>query len=918
MSYDMIEELPPQVRKSFTYADAGEWMYFYNMEMQRLDGTLPLDERVDQAYLNAWISMETACSSRSFKAQVVVEAEDVQGETPIVSEYTKLAISDMIRDGGIGMDKHSSKNVWTIWDVTEATDIEGRPSIVIKGNFFRDKPMFDIAWDLFLRGRSQFSLGSYTRRNRVCDTNFKCIIEVLPAQWFEISIVDVGASPNTGVISIHVPKGEGDFNPKNMVTGTTISLKDGENFCPIRYAFEGMKERITLATEGTDDQWSLSWIEDFGAIYQGSEENSVNADYIITDWSEGVFAPSIRLHDIDDFDIFYIFMVPHSYFTALDETDIATLIIDEEEAIIQYDEAIEKAKRLGEDNSADIVSALEHIRDEEIEHISELHDIVYLFYEPITEPTEIDDYPDGITLKNRPGDMTNVRNCPAGQHSHSGIEGCHDITRAHDFEKGSAPEGKIDVTDEHIDIDGIKSTNTRHLSNVVKTIAKALTSFSDDKVKQFMESSGGKEFALMLTELVNRKREAKGSDNVKEETKVMHNVSEKMDNDPASELASLITVIADIKTKVEHLTTLVMDAKSSALEGTSQSGNIADAVSTAVDSISDSDGVDLGETAVGNADGSSATEGSTDSEGAFEGEVAVEGESGESDGGEPPVKGEGDAKGDKPDFGGEEESKKDESDGEGKGDGAEGGESAEGGEESGEEPTKEKPKGDEEKDEKKVKEATGISEVGSDPMKADEEEKEPVKRDEGETGVSEKANVSSIPTVPCDAPGVVEGVPNIGGEGAIVGGMPGGVDSASSPAPSDVMVSTKGVSIDSEVPPAISQGPIGAQLEAVSKTKPVESYEATTVSGLEGWVAISKGFLGEGVSMKVDNNPLETTVSLKSTDAGVLIITPETVGEGTGLNRFSEKGAERELEKLWKAIGSDSKTFSEVKKEVLQ
>ena len=34
MSYDMIEELPPQVRKSFTYADAGEWMYFYNMEMQ--------------------------------------------------------------------------------------------------------------------------------------------------------------------------------------------------------------------------------------------------------------------------------------------------------------------------------------------------------------------------------------------------------------------------------------------------------------------------------------------------------------------------------------------------------------------------------------------------------------------------------------------------------------------------------------------------------------------------------------------------------------------------------------------------------------------------------------------------------------------------------------------------------------------
>ena len=323
------------------------------------------------------------------------------------------------------------------------------------------------------------------------------------------------------------------------------------------------------------------------------------------------------------------------------------------------------------------------------------------------------------------------------------------------FEKGSAPEGKIDVTDEHIDIDGIKSTNTRHLSNVVKTIAKALTSFSDDKVKQFMESSGGKEFALMLTELVNRKREAKGSDNVKEETKVMHNVSEKMDNDPASELASLITVIADIKTKVEHLTTLVMDAKSSALEGTSQSGNIADAVSTAVDSISDSDGVDLGETAVGNADGSSATEGSTDSEGAFEGEVAVEGESGESDGGNRLSKAKEMLKVTNPTLAVRRSPRRMNLMAKEKGMELKA-ESLLKTEKSLEKSLLRKNlRAMKRRMKKKVKEATGISEVGSDPMKADEEEKEPVKRDEGETGVSEKANVSSIPTVPCDAPGVV-------------------------------------------------------------------------------------------------------------------------------------------------------------------
>lgn len=900
----MVEELPPQVRKSFSYEDAELWMDIYNVSCIELKEKYSSKELMETAYTLAWEQMESAKSSRFFKAQVVVEDEDVQGETPIISEYLKIAKSDMISDGGVGIDKHSSRNVWTVWDVYEATDNLGRPAIVIKGNFFRDKPMFDAAWDIFLRGRSQFSLGSYTRRNRVCDNHYNCIIEVVPEQWFEISIVDVGASPNTGVIDIHIPEGEGEFNPKNRIEGTILSLKEGEEFCPIHFGYKGLKDELSEIMVDFNEPWDITWIHDFGAIFTGYETHTIDLDDTIDKWSEGIFATSRRLHVDADLDEYIRFLIPYSYFTPLDETDIAILIIDEEDAIVQYDHAIEQAKRLGKMSSSAVVGALEHIRDEEIEHIQELYDIVYNFYlpNPNLEPSEVDEYPDKLTLKNQPGEMEGVTQCPAGQHSHTGVTGCHDITRQHDFERGSAPEGKIDVTDEFIDVDAIKSSNTPHLSEVVKTIAKALTAFSNDEVRAFMESTGGKEFALMLTELVDRKRESKGSDKMDEEVKTDKKVSEKMDTDAASELSSLITVIADIQSKVEHLTTLVMDAKSSAMEGTSQSGDIADAVNTAVESISDSDGVDLGETSVGNADGTSSVSGSNESEGGGEGDGPEEGfvpeegeDGGESDGGEP-----------------EEVAEEESEEGEPEGDG-------DGGDEKEDEPEEDEgdEEGEEDKTKDKTKESVGISDVDADPTDKteDDEKEEVVKKDDPE--VKEKADASEIPSVPSEVPGIVEGTPNIGGDGNVIGG-PEGVDAQSSPAPSDEMVSTKGVTVEEEVPPTIEKGPIANTLEEVSKTQAVDSFEATTETGLEGWVALSKSFLGEGVSMKVDDNPLETKISLKSTDAGVVIIPPAEVTEGTGLNLDKPMGQTREYEKLWGVIGSDNKTFSKVRKEVLE
>ena len=277
------------------------------------------------------------------------------------------------------------------------------------------------------------------------------------------------------------------------------------------YAYHGMKADLEeFMGPSAPDSWELVWVDGFGIIFSGRDIELDEYMPIIENWSEGMFSPSVPLHSNNLGEI-TIFMIPYSYFTPLDEMGIAALIIDEEEAIAQYDVAIESAKRLGGVEAEGVVNALTHIRDEEAEHIDELYEIVERFYMPLVldEPSEIDDYPDGITLKSDRGDMTSVRNCPAGQHSHQGIVGCHDVTRAHSFEQGASPEGKIDMTDENIDINAIKNVDTPRLSQVVKAVAKALTSFSDEKVRQFMESSGGKEFTLMITELVNRKRESK-------------------------------------------------------------------------------------------------------------------------------------------------------------------------------------------------------------------------------------------------------------------------------------------------------------------------------------------------------------------------------------------------------------------------
>ena len=106
----------------------------------------------------------------------------------------------------------------------------------------------------------------------------------------------------------------------------------------------------------------------------------------------------------------------------------------------------------------------------------------------------------------------------------------------------------------------------------------------------------------LFSELVNRSKKGGTMDGESSNIKV----KEKSLIDPVTDYSALLTVIADLKTKVEHLTSLVHNTKGSIMANQEHSGNIADAVSTAVESLGSPEAEDGG-SAIGNADGGHTT-----------------------------------------------------------------------------------------------------------------------------------------------------------------------------------------------------------------------------------------------------------------------------------------------------------------------
>lgn len=1014
MTFSTYYELPPQVKKSFSHEDGEKWRKFYNefkAESLNKDPKLSEEDAFRIAYYKAWKEMRFADSSRSFVAQVAVEDVDVWNDIPTIDEYIHEA-TETVDEGGIGIDSHSSKHVWCIWDIVKGVDKDGFDSIVVQGNFFRDRVAFDYSWAKFLKGTSQFSLGSYADTKRECD-KIKCVNRVHPVHLFEISIVDIGASPNTGVISVHVPEGEGEFNPKNVVKGTTCVLKSGEKheFCIKKMVYDGLKEDLVKVLGERNQNDKTVWDYGFLSAEMGihiSIPNGMLQDTlpIITDWAEDVYFVSppvsnnpLNLEGIsNEMGFSEILLIPYDKFTEFDEITISALITDEQEAIRGYDVAIAEAELLFGESSADAIEMLTHIRDEEYEHIQELLELMTMHnYAIISQDEPDEDGSASVFLKNRKGSMEGVASCPPGQHYHPGVVGCHDVMRVHTNLISSNPEGKVDLTNEQIDVNAIKEMSTTKLKAVVLTIVKVMSKFSDDKIAEFMQTPGGKEFTLMFSELVNRSKKGGTMDGESSNIKV----KEKSLIDPVTDYSALLTVIADLKTKVEHLTSLVHNTKGSIMANQEHSGNIADAVSTAVESLGSPEAEDGG-SAIGNADGghTTITEGensdgmgdlpqseaqtsasianpdnvsadevipkvSDESEVGEESDEDEESEEPEAEEEETEPEDEEETEPEDEEESDEEEGKKEESDEEGK------------------EKKKKKKEGETMSDEIKkkvaektksgepstevepeVKEKTGEAGVGGEPgitetlgkgkgEKDGEEEEPEVKEAGGDAFASIQVTPEEngagiigkgIPETPCDAPETNDGTPSIdlsgageqedgGGVGVSPGGEPKGtgeganIDSKGGK-PAEIgageTLKAGGIPAENVLPTEIPKGPNETLLEEVSKTEPYTRDSATWErginwdTGIDNWLNNSKEFLKGGGVIQRDINSLETKVHYKSGGDDVIVVTPETTPEGTGI-KLSEGGVSgRDFESLWSAIGKDNETFKKIKNEVLR
>ena len=545
--YNSINELPTEVRNSFTLDDANSWMRAYNAhyeEWQRGDITVPPEYVTPETYIRslAWMDCRYLESSRFVEPVVTTEVVDKQMELAPVDEYLKAAY-DALEKGGVGIGAHSNKVCFVMWDAFKTEDPKtGAPAIAVRINFFRDTLLYDREWEMFLDGRREWSIGSYTQDVIDCDSG-RCHTRIMPLQWFELSNVKEGVNPRTYVR---------EFNEK--AKGEMVMRDFHEDECPIKKAYREFKERITEITKGMG---SIEMMEGgIGVMHgKGLDEASEEAHQRF---------PQYDFHKIEmeDTDEEFVVMVPRPIDT-IDEVlhSMVHLIMDEQEAIEGYNmvqEGLIEGTWATEEELSKIAEMFEEVKTDEKNHIG-----VILKAIQVLAPDTYSSILDGMS---EAGDAERIKGveCPAGQHSHPGVKGCHDVFRKHDFHHSNAPSDKLDLTDEDIDVQSIEEMPTERLKEIVTKIAGVLARYDNEEVSNFLSTTSGKEFVLMFLELKKRKHE---KTEVKEMTDETVEVSEKeagckgepeqTDENTAVKEAEKGTDAPDILTLINSLTAAV-------------------------------------------------------------------------------------------------------------------------------------------------------------------------------------------------------------------------------------------------------------------------------------------------------------------------------------------------------------------------
>jgi len=507
MVYANIEELPVNVKNSFRPADRKAWMESYNSHLtditDKKEEKIPGMDEFMSASVMAWKDSMTLPSSRSFVAQITAQIVDLQGEVVPVSELIKLS-KQFILNGGSGHSNHTSQPPSTYWFMEEGKDKEtGKPSVIAYGNYFRDELLYDKDWASFVDGdEDEFSIGASVQRRYECDAD-ECHTVAHPKQLFEVSTTPKGANPRTGIMWINIPNGEGDKDSVKTIKSDFVLKSCNNAECPVRTLYLDFKAE--MGKMGVSTNWIAPVI-----VLEGEKLGSDDITKVIRDFYANAYISTVMPHD--DGTLTQI-IVPKSKIESASKQDIVFLIIDELEAIDGYRAVITAVENseLDDESKKYIIEKFNEIINDEVDHARIDYNLMVRAFLPAESE-------DG-NPETESAEEIATKGCPMGQHEHPGVIGCHDINQVHDEPKHLAAPGKIDLTNEQVDVNAILKLDTPRLQSIVTKIASALQGRGDDEISEFMRSPMGKELVLMILELRKRKLQSEGGSNMIDETK---------------------------------------------------------------------------------------------------------------------------------------------------------------------------------------------------------------------------------------------------------------------------------------------------------------------------------------------------------------------------------------------------------------
>lgn len=517
-------------------------------------------------------------SSRYVCANVSTQVVDRDGDLADVKQYVEAG-QKLVEDGGMLTKNHSNKIIGTVWKIEEGIDGGTQlPCVVAYMNYFRGTMLYDQSWQEFKAGRTEYSIGSYTKKpERECDMK-GCHYRLIPEQWFELSNVDRGINPITYPVEVNdVAKGtEIIDNDDSVPKGTIIDMHD--DICPAKAKYMRFKE--TMKSYGHDTYYDDNFILIHGLL--GEDEMA----YIYQEY------PDIREFEIlrgegeeDD----YTFIAPKADMTDDMLHDMIHLMLDEQEAIEGYNTVMGRLEGMVAEFGEEAIDKVQKIFNE-IKHDEEKHIGGILEAIKVLDPDMYSQIADGMKESR---DEAKKGECPAGQHEHAGVWGCHDIYRRHHMEDKTLPTDKLDLTDENIDVNAIQDTPTEKLRDIVTRIAKVLSKYSDNQVQEFLSSTPGKEFVLAFLELKRRKMNGENNMTEKEagcskaetikaeEAEMPVEETEKgMIPDIQSSIANISSTLASITAVIDQMNIRLMKLEDSDLMGKSeaQGTSITDAI----------------------------------------------------------------------------------------------------------------------------------------------------------------------------------------------------------------------------------------------------------------------------------------------------------------------------------------------------